>query len=247
MIFSKKNFIQVVIISILVTIFGSIQHSRSENTVKYSITKKTLKEEEKGYKIDIKYPEISGCNANAKKVFNSYFRDYVLEEVSKFKKLVSEFEGPKEFTANLDYTFEVKCKSERLVSVMLSGYMFSGGAHGMPQFNSTLFDLKNAKKLELKDLFLKNSKYIEKISQFCINTLRNKEELKESFSFIEEGASPKEENFNLFFITGEGITFIFPPYQVAPYYLGTQEVFVPYASLQDVLDPKGPIETIMSK
>jgi hypothetical protein len=56
---------------------------------------------------------------------------------------------------------------------------------------------------------------------------------------VAEGLTPELANFNDFELTSQGIKIYFPPYQVAPYASGPQEVKIPYAVLEKILRPDG--------
>ncbi len=51
---------------------------------------------------------------------------------------------------------------------------------------------------------------------------------------INDGTAPTEANFQNFIVTDSGVTFIFDPYQVAPYSSGTQTVEVPLSVFKSV-------------
>jgi hypothetical protein len=102
--------------------------------------------------------------------------------------------------------------------------------------------------LALSDLFKVGSPYLERISEKSIAGLQEKfkDDLEGLIDWIKSGAAPKEENYQSFVIKPEGLVVIFSPYQVGPYVIGTPEVTIPYADLQDVVNPQGPLSAVIS-
>jgi hypothetical protein len=59
-----------------------------------------------------------------------------------------------------------------------------------------------------------------------------------------DGAKPMPENYDNWNITPDGLLITFDMYQVAPGASGPLQVLVPYAQLQGVIDPQGPLAGI---
>ena len=55
--------------------------------------------------------------------------------------------------------------------------------------------------------------------------------------YIRQGVTPEALNFQSYAIEGDALVLIFPPYQVAPYAAGTQEVSIPLSQLKEILKP----------
>jgi hypothetical protein len=56
--------------------------------------------------------------------------------------------------------------------------------------------------------------------------------------WVRRGASADVANFTAFNVTDDGLVLTFPPYQVASWANGPQEVTVPWSRLRDVLNPR---------
>jgi hypothetical protein len=96
--------------------------------------------------------------------------------------------------------------------------------------------------VEIQDLFVAHSGYLEFISKYCVDDLHahQSETLKQSRgtnqdSWIVQGASPRPENFEKFLITPQGLKVFFDSYEVACYAEGRKEVFIPRAILEKYL------------
>jgi hypothetical protein len=180
---------------------------------------------EKPLKVDIVYPQILGFDD-----FNNKVKTIIDKEFDNFKenslandKAVKDTDPetyskyPREYELNISY---IKGQVDNnIISIIFQEYKFEGGAHGASNFISLNYDVKRKTEVKLSNLFLGQSNYLQKISDFCINNL--KKQLIDKLGnlngvWVEEGAGPKEENFQIFLINPDNtITFYFPQYQVA--------------------------------
>jgi hypothetical protein len=119
----------------------------------------------------------------------------------------------------------------------LEEYSFTGGAHGGTTLST--FAYHGAARLALSDLFVPGAPYLSRASRYAQTVFRQK--LIDAGIFFEDmfapGVTPTEENFAVFSLGKDGITFIFQQYQVAPYVAGNQTMTIPYAELSDILSP----------
>jgi hypothetical protein len=92
-------------------------------------------------------------------------------------------------------------------------HTFAFDATGAP---ITLNDIFSNPDAGLKDVALFVQKEIEKKK---ISDLQ----------WIKDGAAPIQDNYQTFVVGDTGITFIFDPYQVAPYAAGVQNILVPFS------------------
>jgi hypothetical protein len=58
-----------------------------------------------------------------------------------------------------------------------------------------------------------------------------------------DGARPTPENYAVWNVSAEGVVITFNEAQVAAYAAGPQEVVIPFATLKDIFDPQGPLNT----
>lgn len=132
-------------------------------------------------------------------------------------------------------THTVTAATEELVSVLffVDGYV-TGAAHPFHYSYSLNYDLDGGRVLGLSDLFLPGTDYLEVLSSYSLEDLKQQGVLT-----WEEGALPEPQNYQSWNITPEGLRISFDEYAVAPYAAGPQVVVVPYAVLADVIDPEG--------
>lgn len=169
--------------------------------------------------------------------------------------------GKNEPPRTLDLKFDVVRQTSDFVSVLGTGSAYTGGAHGMPIQASFNLHLPDAKLVSIGDLFTDADVALDALSAECRRQLeaRFESQLREQSSsmtarqldaqiqmtrhWVERGTRPKTENFDVFLVDGVdsqaiGLTVIFPPYQVASYADGPQQVEVPAQVFYDLLKPE---------
>ena len=143
------------------------------------------------------------------------------------------------YSAMLNYDhsaqMEVLYASPEMVSLSLTEYDYSGGAHG--NYGTRLFtiDLVREKLLSLEDVLRGN--YESRLVNALGTSAREYFELgrNEALSIVlfEDAVHPTE-NFAL---TPTGILFDYPPYDIAAYAVGEIQLFVPFERLRGYLQP----------
>lgn len=200
------------------------------------------------YTIKVKFPQIEGLqNTQAQTRINQLIKDLVTQVVDDFKQVAEEFKTSSVIREGyakgvLDVSYDIVQANNSIVSIQFNIYEFTGGAHGMVLDRTFNYDVSSNKPLQLKDLFRPNTDYLERLSELSIKDLLSQAQpnsycpdcAKDS---IQEGASPKEDNFKLFTLENDRLVLIFNPYQVASYAEGQKRVKIPYRDIQDLLDP----------
>jgi hypothetical protein len=126
-------------------------------------------------------------------------------------------------------------ESKTTQSLIIEGYQYTGGAHGLPFYKTFVFDKKSGELVSIEDIFTVNAdKYLPELSAQAIAQFN--EELGDSF--FAEGADPDPNNWTLWYINGEELTFIFPPYQVGPYAAGKLELELPLSEIKSLVRDK---------
>ena len=203
-----------------------------------SIEDKKITDNTKPFTIEITYPSVAGLDD-----FNKKGEDLVNNELFEFKKnstandvAVKEIdpesyaEFPREYYLSINY--DKGLVNENTISVVFNISNFTGGAHGANYFSALNYDIKNKKEIKLAGLFSGQTDYLQKISTYCIDDLTKQMTTSGAIDmsntlWLDEGAGPKEENFSVFLINQDGITFYFPQYQVAAYAAGDFKVTMP--------------------
>lgn len=180
--------------------------------------------------------------------FNEIAMEIVKDEIANFRSRVKENSAlqkkiPKKEVSNnlyIDYnTSYIKSKGDHIISIRISaqGYV-SGLSHPYHRYQVFNYNLDKAQQIELSDLFLPQSNYLDVLSTYVSQTLSQR--LKDT-QRIAIGTAPILENFSNWNIKTNGLMFTFKESQVAPYMYGTQTVLVPYSALSGILSPESPI------
>ncbi|MBP1663887.1 MAG: hypothetical protein H6Q19_1027 [Bacteroidetes bacterium] len=141
----------------------------------------------------------------------------------------------------LDNEIQVEAVSmfldDKILSFSYERYAFMGGAHGNSNRYFYNFDLSNGHILKESDIFIDNYKspLTELIKQCIVEDNAEIESVADlnEFDFWEDEIKPN----NNFYISDEGIVYVFNPYEIAPYSTGQTEVTLPYNRLKVLLKP----------
>ncbi|SNR76098.1 Protein of unknown function [Humidesulfovibrio mexicanus] len=139
--------------------------------------------------------------------------------------------------ANADrIAFTAHTASPVLLSFRFEEMRDTGGAHPNTIFASFVFDLRDQSRLRLADLFTDEAAALSVLSDLAQRRLT----LALDGLLFAEGFAPKAENFTVFVLDGADIVFTFPPYQVASYAQGPQNLRVPlfHPRLSPLLSPR---------
>ena len=162
--------------------------------------------------------------------------------------LFSEIEDEEHFYSfNNDHVMEgfSLLNDGKIFSYGFTRYSYMGGAHGLNTGSYYNFDLKTARLITEQDLFVDD--YEEALIElFKIRivedseTLQTLDDLKKSDYEIDL----IKPNGN-FYISDEAITYVFNPYEIAPYYMGQTEISIPYTRITHLLKTKSPVDYLV--
>lgn len=146
-------------------------------------------------------------------------------------------EGPVERSAPYEFRLDGSsmAPSGRVVSVLLSAWSYTGGAHGNAQEEAFLFDAGTGRRLKTSDLFVPGAPWLQELSKLCAARLRSVLGPDGQGVWVAEGTKPTEENFRLVMVSGRELVVRFGAYQVAPYVNGPQTVRLPFDSVRKIL------------
>jgi competence protein ComGC len=123
-------------------------------------------------------------------------------------------------------------------------FQYTGGAHGLDRALYTCVDLENGTVITGEDLFVDDYESVlspiilEKLLE--IQKVKSPEEL-EKHGFLDIGDIKPNDNF---YLNEKGITYVYNPYEIAAYFVGISEVFIPYEDINFILAAKSPIKKI---
>ncbi len=143
--------------------------------------------------------------------------------------------GPS-FHWNEQADVDVIYNADSINSLRFTQYQFTGGAHGLQSVFCLVMDMKKGRVLQLTDIFKEG---YEPALQATLE-----QELRVQYD-IPEGASLNGEKgilFNAhlpissnFYLTGQGIGFVYNPYDVAPYVVGKIDLYIPFSKISGLL------------
>lgn len=113
------------------------------------------------------------------------------------------------------------------ISYIVSNYDYTGGAHGSTTETAIVFNSKTGSVTGEDEFFAEGSK--EELGKLLSAHLRESMPDDDSYNalFVKE----IEPNGN-FFVTPEGVSYIFGQYEIGPYYLGIIKIALPWAELE---------------
>lgn len=212
---------------------------------------KVIEEHGQYFDIKVSYPAetaLKGAlSAEADLEAVALMEDFVEESVREFKKqgnfenltpedvqIMGLSEDRKE---SIQIAYE-EIKGENTVSYVYTLFVDTLGAHPNTFYRTFTFDLKTGLELDIASLFVPRSDYLRRLS--AISQFELAKSLGEfaNVEYISQGTKPEALNFQSFAIEGDTLVLLFPPYQVAPYAAGSQEVSIPLEQLEEILKPE---------
>ncbi len=131
---------------------------------------------------------------------------------------------------DLNYGMEVLFNRNQLLSIALTQYQYSGGAHGMMYTQCHSFDLNAKKKIRMTDVFKPG--YLPGLKAAINKAARKKYKVSDLSEALLVAEIEPNENF---YLTGKGICFVFQPYEIGPYSMGEQHIYLPYSQIKDIV------------
>ncbi len=196
------------------------------------VNKEVISEENQYYSITAAYPTTRDAR------ITDQFKIFAEAQIAQFKDDTSwvmdqtiDSAAASTLSFDLNYREEKSTKADTYVFGIVT---YTGGAHGLQVTRTFAFDI-NGKAIAVTDLFTNGEAGIKTVAAFVQNEL-----VKKNISdkdWIETGAGATLQNYQNFVISDAGITFIFDPYQVAPYASGTQTILVPLSAFRGIANP----------
>jgi len=195
---------------------------------------------------DVKDPETA-----MRKFIEKQIEEYRLLEKD-YEKMLEERTGeynitPNSFVNQYTSTEDNVFDKDGIFCFSNNVFEFRGGAHGIDRVLYTCVDLKKGTIITERDLFIDDYEEVlipiilEKLVE--IQKVKSPQELeKQGFMDITD-IKPN----NNFYLNEKGITYVFNPYEIAAYFVGISEVFIPYGDINFMLADESPIKKIVKK
>lgn len=188
--------------------------SSHEEAKGVQISNQQVRETGDSYSINVQYPQFGIPEADTQIKSDI---DAAVAEVKGYPAIPADSAAGKN---TLDGSFDKVYVGQDVLSVELLLSVYTGGAHGNTAVLGLNFDRSTGKLLTLDDALKMTGLTLDQVSEKTTTYLRKKL----GDGFFAEGAKPTSENFAVFTTSANAVTFIFSPYQVAPYAAGIQEV-----------------------
>ncbi len=133
-----------------------------------------------------------------------------------------------------------------LVTFRADLYEYTGGAHGMSNSFLFNFDLNTGKRITLNDVFI--DKYEERLNEMLTrqlmknNKVNSVKELEELGYFITSPIFPAEN----FYFDKNDMVFLYNPYEIAPYAMGTTEIKLSVSELDFLIRDHSPLAKLVN-
>ncbi|MBS0527119.1 MAG: DUF3298 domain-containing protein [Proteobacteria bacterium] len=193
------------------------------------------------YEIDARYPRFDGTDADfsvVNKLFARQAREGVQDATPK-----RDIDSEREQIWTYEQGFELHRPGLYGLSVAVSFYIFTGGAHGSSGVSATLVDLRTGRSATPADVFQPTAPWERTLADIARDDLRRQFVERPGFPDALEPArfdklmkDPQRYLFKAF-----ALELIFNQYEVAPYSSGIYRVVIPYARLTGMLRPGAPV------
>ncbi|HYD93125.1 MAG TPA: RsiV family protein [Candidatus Paceibacterota bacterium] len=147
--------------------------------------------------------------------------------------------GDRKFAFGMEY--ETRTSPVTLSYIYLI-YADTMGAHPNAYYKTFTFDRMSGEELTIDDLFTPGANFLPVLSETSrailypkIAQAMNIPQSEMDTSMIDAGTEAQISNFTTFYLDGADLVLIFPPYQVGPWALGTQEARISRSDLADLL------------
>jgi uncharacterized protein YecT (DUF1311 family) len=193
--------------------------------------KKTVAFKDKDVDISISYPQTGN------RVIDAALTDYANSSMADFRTYKPDF-ADHEHRYMMETTYEVARNDGHMFSVVFTIYADTGGAHPNTDYETFNFLLPDGALVLLPEI-VDGPRGIARISQLAVARLLHDigsgpDALSDKDS-ITSGAGPLAGNFRDFVWLPDALRIYFPPYQVAAYAAGPQQVTIPVNALRDVI------------
>lgn len=196
--------------------------------------------------INIDYPQIVELDDNSIKTkVNLFLEEEFKQSIAWFEEVKSDTAFFEDYPYEVQYTFETgfqtEFNSKDFISIVLSHYQFTGGAHGNYFALGYNIDMKDGKVLSLKDIIKEDS--FDLLAYECEQAILEKFEANsiiEAGLFEDEIQIPEDQDF---YIVPGMLVLQFDPYEIGPYSMGEIIAEIPFEKIKDILKDNIPFPT----
>lgn len=211
------------------------------------VTPKTIANRRAGVKVS--YPQLAADGGTLSPGAASFNR----KVLAMTQKAIKDFEpGPEAGKNSFERSYNVLLANDDLISVELTEYQYSGGAHPNDSFDSLTYDLSANKELGLDDLFKPGSDYKTAIAKYVVADIEKRAIAFEEADAKTEGRKPVKRDdpivtedqlseISSWGLTPKGLVVYFDfAHAIAAF----DRTVVPYSVVSEYLNPNSPAARI---
>lgn len=208
------------------------------------------------YQVDVQYPgstvlkQTVSAEADAAAVLamKTYLSDMLIpsfmEGVTGNNQMVADMRARGEEIPESFQHLSLMAEYQSFQSTRTASYVYlvsedTGGAHPNSYYKTFTFDTQTGANLALGDLFASSTDYLGQLSKIAraelpamIAARENVPVSEIDMQMLTDGTAPTNDNFADFYLDGDNLVVLFPPYAVGPYVLGSSELDVKRSDLQ---------------
>jgi len=140
----------------------------------------------------------------------------------------------------LQTTYSVERNDGKVLAILFTEYTDMGGAHPNSDYHTLDFLLPDGAQVFLPEI-VDGQRGLKRISDLAaaglLKSIGTGSDALSDKDTIAMGTGPQADNFKDFVLLPDKLHVFFPPYQVAAYAAGPQEITIPFAKLKDVMRP----------
>ncbi len=216
-----------------------------QETYTVKITTKEIQDKTETLEYDLKIPVVEGVKdekiqSQINEVFEKNAVDFKNEIESYGKEYIKEAKKQgweiRPYEALSDY--KIAYNKDNILSICITNYEYTGGAHGMSHQKNYNINLKSGKEILLKDLFKEKSNYKAHINKEIKKQMKAQTDAEEVVYFEDDlGFKSISDNQSYYFEEGH-IVIHFGLYEIASYAVGMPEFRIALKDLKESLKPE---------
>lgn len=189
------------------------------------------------YDVEVHYPRsgLAAVDTAVSGWATGLVDDFVNQAEEDFASFANDNDRPN-WTYSLDLNYEVARNDGEMFVVGFQEDIFTGGAHPNHDIETFNFLMPDGWQVFLPEIF--DPPALDRISQLAIADLKSQwsgEDAMSDDDWLNTGAGAQWSNFRDFLLLADTLIIDFPPYQVAAYAAGPQEVRIPLSKLKGLM------------
>jgi uncharacterized protein len=193
------------------------------------------------YEIDARYPQFDGPGADFTSINNSFAQAAAAGALDATPRDTNDTREQRWLYLQ---GFELDRPGPNAVSVLVTSYIFTGGAHGSNNATATLVDLASGRSVKPGEVFVEESPWRRTIAELARADLKKQFVERPGFEDALEPAKfdkLMEESSRYLFKAG-ALELIFNQYEIGPGAAGRYAVTIPYARLGGLIRTDGLVQ-----